>query len=56
MVTIDTIRNEILDFTIENNVIEVEFDDYILEVDLKYLQGQEINKDNLAKVIYNNYR
>ncbi|WP_373899733.1 hypothetical protein ACER0A_014465 (plasmid) [Haloimpatiens sp. FM7315] len=47
--------DEILGFTIESNVIEVEFTDYVLEVDLKDLKGMEINKDNLAEVICKKY-
>ncbi|EPY6467478.1 hypothetical protein ACWO2F_001910 [Clostridium sporogenes] len=56
MVTVDIIKNEILEFTVENDIIEVEFEDYILEVDKTDIENMKINKDNLAKVIYNKYR
>lgn len=56
MVTIDTIKSEILGYTIEQEVIEVEFEDYILEVDIKDMEGLEINKNTLSKVIYEKYR
>ncbi|SQB34465.1 hypothetical protein [Clostridium cochlearium] len=56
MVTIDSIKNEIIRFTAGADTIEVEFEDYILEVDLKDLEGMEINKNNLATVIFNKYR
>lgn len=58
MVTIESIKEEILGFTKEENtgIVEVEFEDYFLEVDLKDLQGLEINKDTLAEVIFSKYR
>ena len=53
---IDKIKAEILNYAIENNVIEVEFENYVLEVDLKDMEGLEINLDNIAKIIYIKYR
>ena len=56
MVTIDSIKNKIIRFAAGADTVEVEFEEYILEVDLKDLEGMEINKNNLATVIFNKYR
>lgn len=56
MITVDIIKNEIVNFTIEKDIVDVEFEEYILEVDLKDLKGMEVNKDNLAKIIYQKYK
>lgn len=49
------VKEEILNYQIDKEVIEVEFEYYILEVDLKYLKGKEINKESLAQVILAQY-
>ncbi|APQ78599.1 hypothetical protein [Clostridium botulinum] len=49
------IKEEILNYQIDKEIIEVEFEDYILEVDLKYLKEKEINKESLAQVILEQY-
>lgn len=56
MATIEQIRGEILDYNICKDVIEVSFEDYILEVDLKDLEGLKVNTDTLAKVIFKKYQ
>lgn len=56
MATVEQIYSEIQGFTVEKDVISVEFDEFILEVDINDLQGLEINKDTLAKVIHEKYQ
>lgn len=53
---ISEIKNEILNYTILKDIIEVEFDDYILEVELKYFKDLDISVGTLAEVIYRYYR
>jgi hypothetical protein len=56
MATIEKIKAEILNYSILKDIIEVEFDDYVLEVNLKYFKDIEINKDTLAEIIYKHYQ
>lgn len=58
MATIETIKEQILGFEVQEKfeIVEVEFEDYFLEVDLKDMEGLEINNDTLAKVIFENYQ
>lgn len=56
MVTVETIKEEIEGYSIEKDTIDVEFDDYILEMDKTDMQGLEITKENIAKVIFEKYR
>lgn len=58
MATIEKIKQEIINFNIitEFNIIEVEFMDYVLEVDLKDMEQIPINKDTLASIIYKKYQ
>lgn len=44
MITVDIIKNEIVNFTIEKDIVDVEFEEYILEVDLKDLKGMEVKE------------
>lgn len=57
MATIETIRDEILGFEVKDKfeIVEVEFEDYFLEVDLNDMKGLEINNNTLAQVIFENY-
>lgn len=55
MVLIEQIKSEILSYEILKDVIEVEFEDYILEVKIVDMEGLDINKDTLAKVIHEKY-
>lgn len=50
-----TIKDEIIDFKVLKEIVEVGFEDYILDVDLKDLKGLTINKDTLAEIIFNKY-
>ena len=56
MANIETIIDEILSFEVLEDTIAVEFEDYILEVDMADLEGQEIDKDTLATVIHERYQ
>ncbi len=56
MANIETIMDEILSFEELEDIIAVEFEDYILEVDMADLEGEEIDKDVLAKVIHERYQ
>lgn len=55
MTKIEKIKTEILNYSVSVDIVEVEFEDYILEIDLKYFKNLKINKDNLANIIYNHY-
>ena len=56
MATASEIREEIEEFRVLDEVVEVEFDEFILHVDKNDMSGMNINKETIAKVIAEKYQ
>ena len=56
MVTIESIEDEIINYTVLKDIVEVEFEHCFLEVDFKYFEDIELSKSTLAEVILKYYR
>lgn len=56
MATAKQIREEIEEFKILDDVVEVEFDEFILHVDKSDMTGMDINKETIAQVIAEKYQ
>lgn len=56
MATAKEIREEIEQYRVLDDVVEVEFDEFILHVDKNDMSGMDITKETIAQVIAEKYQ